>query len=121
MPHHIKEYLMTKLILALVAVAGLDLFAALPPYYARNAQIQAILSDAKVAQEIQPSFGRFPSVASGFIDSIIYQGPDRRGQHFLVHTGKCRLSVTVVSSPPPRRMVGPSVLTVLSGQLDCRQ
>jgi hypothetical protein len=96
------------LALALAACAAVPALAALPPYYQRASEIQAILDSDEVREKLK----QMPIDAITSTDADVYQ----------VVGGDCRLEVTVVdvlqeASKPP--VVGPRQFTLEVGEADC--
>jgi len=100
-----------KLNLALAVVfAGalcLPAQAALPPYWQRAAELQAIASDRVVAETLE---------RKGQIEAIEATGPDA----YVVRAGGCSLEVSIVDAPATGEpVVGPRQFTVEVGTLTC--
>jgi hypothetical protein len=80
--------------------------AALPPYYQRSRELQAILDDAEVGEKLRQA----P------IDRIERVGEDR----YQVQAGGCRLDVRIVGTPSPGGRPGPRPFKVKVGKVACR-
>lgn len=92
-------------VLSLAAIA--PSFAALPPQYQRQAELQAIVASAEVVD------------AFGFdgITSIEYVDTD----HYRVKGGPCSLDVNIVDLPSPHQegWTGPREFTIEVGETVC--
>ena len=96
------------LVAALVSTAAVPAFAALPPYYQRAREIQAILDSDAVREKLKQA--PIDSITS--IDTDVYD----------VAGGACDVEVTIVDVPPEPgkpQMVGPRKFTLDVGDADC--
>jgi predicted urease superfamily metal-dependent hydrolase len=81
--------------------------AALPPYWQRKAEIDAITDSADVARKLE---------SHGPIDMIGHMGND----HYQVGSGGCTLDVFIVDDTSAAPMPGPRKFKLQLGELFCK-
>jgi len=81
--------------------------AALPPYWQRKAEIDAITDSGDVARRLENH---------GPIDMIAHVGDD----HYQVGAGGCTLEVFVVDDTSGEQMPGPRKFKLQIGKLVCK-
>ena len=81
--------------------------AALPPYWQRKAEIDAITDSSDVARRLENH---------GPIDMIAHVGDD----HYQVGAGGCTLEVFVVDDTSGEQMPGPRKFKLQMGKLVCK-
>ncbi len=81
--------------------------AALPPYWQRKAEIDAITDSSDVARRLENH---------GPIDMIAHVGDD----HYQVGAGGCTLEVFVIDDSSTEQMPGPRKFKLQMGKLVCK-
>ena len=81
--------------------------AALPPYWQRKAEIDAIADSSDVARRLEDH---------GPIDAIEHVGND----HYQVRAGTCALEVFIVDDSSAEQMPGPRKFKLQIGKLVCK-
>lgn len=86
--------------------ATLSAQAALPPYFARQAELQSILASGEVQERLQDQE----------IDAIERVGADL----YQVRAGECLLEVRIVDDPSAEPIPGPRAFLLEVGEAVCR-
>ena len=92
--------------LAIVLSGTVSAMAALPPFWQRKAEIQAILDSQEIADKLQPR----P------IDAIEYIEDD----HYRVRSDACVLDVLIVDEKSEPGIVGPRKFKIEIGKSTCK-
>ena len=99
----------TILAVAALVAASVPVFAALPPWYQRTREMQAILE----SPDVEAKLGTTEPIVS-----VIYVDVDR----YEISNGNCTLLVSIVDVPAAKgepMMVGPRRFAVEAGDITC--
>ncbi|QPC89383.1 hypothetical protein [Mesorhizobium sp. INR15] len=92
---------------AILLIGTVAAAAALPPYWQRKAEIDAITDSSDVARRLEQH---------GPIDMIAHMGDE----HYQVGAGGCTLDVFVVDDASAEQMPGPRKFKLQTGKLVCK-
>ncbi|MEO5755389.1 MAG: hypothetical protein ABIQ51_00890 [Mesorhizobium sp.] len=95
------------LVAAILLIGAAAASAALPPYWQRKAEIDAITGSRDLARRLE---------RHGPIDAIEHLGDDR----YRVRAGACALDVFVVDDASAEPMPGPRKFKLRMGKLVCK-
>lgn len=95
------------LIASFLLIGSVAASAALPPYWQRKAEIEAIVGSSDVASKLE---------GHGPIDMIAHMGDD----HYQVGAGGCTLDVFIIDDTSAEPMPGPRKFKLRIGELICK-